>query len=92
MSEAFDEIVSQHMGKRIAMFSHGCAITFFLMRWCSLKSVNQSKILELEFNGKTVMNKKINSPEVFKITLNQKNEVIDIDNIEFEDLDYMDFK
>lgn len=91
MSEAFEEVVKDNKGKRIAIFSHGNAITFFLLKWCKLESVNINRNLCLSFNNKIVFNKRINSPDVFKITLNDKNEVIDIENIEFEDLDFDDF-
>ena len=86
MSEAFEEVVKDNKGKRIAIFSHGNAITFFLLKWCKLESVNINRNLCLSFNNKIVFNKRINSPDVFKITLNDKNEVIGIENIEFEDL------
>ena len=33
MSEAFEEVVKDNKGKRIAIFSHGNAITFFLLKW-----------------------------------------------------------
>ena len=36
MSEAFEEVVKDNKGKRIAIFSHGNAITFFLLKWCKL--------------------------------------------------------
>ena len=91
MYEALMEVVNANKGKRIAIFSHGNAITFFLLKWCKLESVNINRNLCLSFNNKIVFNKRINSPDVFKITLNDKNEVIDIENIEFEDLDFDDF-
>lgn len=66
-------------------------MTFFLLKWCKLESVNINRNLCLSFNNKIVFNKSINSPDVFLITLNDKNEVIDIENIELEDLDFDDF-
>ena len=92
MTEVFDEIVEKNKGKRIAIFSHGYAICFLLMKWCKLKSISENRNIELEFNGKTIINKKLNSPDVFKIVMNENNNIIDIQNIVFEDLSYMDFK
>ena len=36
-TEAFNEILEANKGKRIAIFSHGYAITFFIMTWCKFK-------------------------------------------------------
>ena len=47
--------------------------------------------LEISFNGKTIFNKKLNSPEVFKLVLDENNKVENIENIEFADLEYDDF-
>lgn len=92
MLEVFKEIIEKNKGKRIAIFSHGFAICFLLMNWCILKNINENRIIELEYNGKIIFNKKLNSPEVFKVMLDEKNKVIDIQNVEFDDLKYMDFK
>lgn len=91
MSEAFDEVVRLNKGKRIAIFSHGQAMTFFLLKWCRLDGVDADHKLTMSFKGKQIFNKRINSPEVFKLTLDEKNEVQDIELIEFEDLGYDDF-
>ena len=91
MTEAFNEIVNKHKGKRIAIFSHGYAITFLLLKWCKLNNVNNKHNLEISFNGKTIFNKKLNSPEVFKLVLDENNKVENIENIEFADLEYDDF-
>lgn len=40
---------------------------------------------------KTIFNKKLNSPEVFKLVLDENNKVENIENIEFADLEYDDF-
>ena len=91
MSEAFNEVLENNKGKRIAIFSHGYAITFFLLKWCKLNRVESNHELSFSFNGKTIFNKRINSPEVFKLTLNNKNELENIENIEFSDLEFSDF-
>lgn len=91
MSEAFNEIVTKNKGKRIAVFSHGIAITFFLLNFCKLESITENKILTYSYNGKIIFSKRINSPDVFKLTLNDNLEVVNVENIEFEDLPYDDF-
>ena len=40
---------------------------------------------------KIIFNKRLNSPEVFKLTLDEENNVKNIENIEFADLEFDDF-
>lgn len=91
MYEALQEVVKANRGKRIAIFSHGYAITFLLLKWCKLNSVDSKHKLDFSFKGKQVFNKKLNSPEVFKLVLDENDEVESIENIEFPDLEYDDF-
>ena len=92
MLEIFNEIIDKNKGKRIAIFSHGFAICFLLMNWCELKSISENREIKLDFKGKNIINKKINSPDVFKVVMDDNKNVIDIQNIVFDDLEYMDFK
>lgn len=77
--KAFDEIVEKHKDKRIAIFSHGGAISFFLKRYCELE-IEEDKLIYY-FKGKQIFNNRINAPEVFKLTMDG-NEVIDIEFID----------
>ena len=90
MNEAIGEILKENAGKRIAVFSHGYAITFYLMQWYKLLNVDSEQKLTFEYKGKVVYDRKINAPEVFKLEFNEKNELVDISNIEFNDLPYKD--
>lgn len=83
--EAFDEIIEKNKNKRIAIFSHGFAITFFLLRYCTVE-VN-GIVVKYTFNGKVIFEKRLNAPEVFKMTLDG-DKVIDIELIEFDDIPY----
>ncbi len=65
MEEAFYRVISENIGKRIAIVSHGAAIKFLLMNWCKLNDNN-----ELEFDGKII---NTNSPGVLKLTFEDKN-------------------
>ena len=85
--EAFDEIIKKHKHKTIAIFSHGYAITFFLLNWCKLKNIIDRKLV-YEYNGKIILDKKINAPEVFKLQLDDNNNVVNIELLEFDDLPY----
>ena len=89
-SEAFEEVINNNKGKRIAIFSHGYAITFFIMKWCKFEYIEDKDDMKLTFKDKVIFNKKINAPEVFKLEFDENNELIDIQNIEFDDLQYKD--
>ena len=91
MEEAFNEIVEKNKGKRIAIFTHGNAMTFLMMKWCKVENVTPNKEITLSYNGKIIFNKRLNSPEVFKLTLDENNNVKNVENIEFADLEFDDF-
>ena len=86
MDEAITEILKQHENKRIAIFTHGYAITFYLLKYCKLIYITDEK-LKYEFNNKILFDKKINAPEVFKLTFD-KEKLKSIELIEFEDIPY----
>lgn len=86
MDEAITEILKQHKDKRIAIFSHGYAITFYLLKYCKLTNLTDEKFT-FEFNNKILFDKKINAPEVFKLTFD-KEKLKSIELIEFEDIPY----
>jgi len=85
--ECFNEIIEKYKGKRIAIYSHGYAITFFLLKYCKLLDV-QDKKLKYEFNGKVIFDKAINAPDLFKLVLDDDNNVISIENIVYDDIPY----
>ena len=89
-TEAFNDVLKDNKGKRIAIFSHGYAITFFLMTWCKFKYNGIKDNLQFYFRNKKIFDKKLNVPEVFKLVFDENNKIIDIINIEFKDLPYKD--
>ena len=86
MDEAITEILKQHKDKRIAIFTHGYAITFYLLKYCKLTNLTDEKFT-FEFNNKIIFDKKINAPEVFKLTFDNE-ELMNVELIEFEDIPY----
>ena len=74
MNEFFDRILKEYDGKRIAVVSHGGAIKFFLLNWCT---VNEN--VELVYNKNTILN--IKSPCLLKMTF-RKNELINLEQID----------
>ena len=84
-SEVIDEIL-ENKNKRIAVFTHGYAITSYLLKYCKLLYVSEQR-LEIEYNGKILYNRRLNAPEVFKLTFEDKK-LKNIELIEFDDLPY----
>ena len=89
-TEVFNEILNANKGKRIAIFSNGYAITFFLMTWCKFEYNGEKDYFKLLFKNNIIFNKKINAPEVFKLEFDENNIITDIQNIEFSNLPYKD--
>lgn len=56
------------------------------MNWCKLLEVQDNLLRKLEFNGKVMINRVYRAPEVFKILVDDENNIVDIANIEFDDL------
>lgn len=88
MLDVLSEILNKYNNKIVAIFSHGYAITFLLLKWCKLVSVNRDRKLKYEFNNKIIIDKTINAPEVFKLTFD-KDKLLNIELIEFDDIPYM---
>lgn len=84
MNRIFKSIVKNNEGKFIAIFSHGAAITFLLMKWCELSSITNEKKKCLTFKNKIIFNKIFETPEVFKITLDSNLDIKNIENLKFE--------
>ena len=84
MYNAFNKIVKENKGKNIAIFSHGAAITFLLMKWCDLLSIANDKKKCLKFKNNIITNKIFEAPEVFKIIINENDSIKSIRNLEFK--------
>ena len=72
MEKAFNRVLTENLGKNIAIVSHGASIKFLLMKWCNLNNNNQ-----LEYNGKAI---NLNSPGVLKLVFDDTN-LIDLTQI-----------
>ena len=84
MYNAFNKIVKENKCKNIAIFSHGAAITFLLMKWCDLLSITNDKKKCLKFKNNIITNKIFEAPEVFKIIINENDSIKSIRNLEFK--------
>lgn len=90
----FDEVIKiileKYKDKRIAVFSHGYAITFYLLKYCELVNI-EDKRLKIKFKNKIIYDNRINAPEVFKLTFNDKD-IINIEYLPFSKLPYNEGK
>ena len=86
MNEAINEILDNNKDKRIAIFTHGFVIVFYCLQYCNIDEVSNNKVI-FNYKGKNILDRPINAPEVIKLTFNNK-ELIDMDLIEFDDLDF----
>lgn len=79
---ALTEVLNKICGKRIAIVSHATALMFLFMKFC--RKENNT----LYFKDKVLFdnNYKWQAPELFKLTFNDKNELLDIENIRPEEL------
>lgn len=84
MLEAFLEVVNNNRGKKIAIFTHDSSMTFLLMRWCKLEYIKEDKHKCLSFNNKIIIDRKYDAPEIFKLLVDDKNNVVDVKNIVLE--------
>ncbi len=88
MYDAICDILKSNKAKRVAVFTHGYAITFLLLKWCKLINITSLGHLTLSYEDKIIFDKKINAPEVFKLTFDNL-ELKNIELIQFDDLEYM---
>ncbi len=85
MNEAINEILENDKDQRVAVFSHGYAICFYLLQFAELEYVDNNKVLKIKYKDKYLLDGTINAPEVFKLTYEDKK-LIDINRIVFKDL------
>lgn len=64
MEELLNNILTENLGKNIAIVSHGASIKFLLMNWCNLNNN-----YELEYNSSII---NVNSPSVIKLVFDNK--------------------
>ena len=83
MNEVIDEIVTNNKNKKIAIFSHGYAICFYLLQFANLDYIDQKKNLKMTYKNNILLDGTLNAPEVFKLIFNNK-ELISIENICFK--------
>lgn len=82
MYDALLDIIKENKNKKALIISHGTSMTFLLMKICDLKITNiENKIRKITINNKTIFEDKFKFLETFKLTFNEKNELINIENL-----------
>ncbi|MBE6152790.1 MAG: histidine phosphatase family protein [Firmicutes bacterium] len=76
MYEVLCEIINQNQGKRIAIVTHSTAMAFLLKKWCK---VYYNK--EYTFRNKILFDGKWKYLETFKLTFDENNDLICVENI-----------
>lgn len=83
MYNALIRVINDYKNKRIAIVSHGTAISFLFDKWCDVfvNYNNDNKMnTKIVFKNKIIFDNNISAPCVFKIVFDDNN-IISIENI-----------
>ena len=68
MANMVNYALNQYRNKRVVFVTHGAAMKFLLMNYCTLKKADlERKSVCLVFNKRIIINDKFNTPEIFKL-------------------------
>ena len=79
MINAITKILDDNKNKTIAVVSHATAISYLLKEWCDITVVNDK--LRYSFNDNTILDGYFNYCETFKLSFDENNNLINIENI-----------
>ena len=83
-NEAFNEIIENNKGKRIAIFTHGNAMIYFLIHYIDSYKVRNYKDFEFIYKNKIIFEGKINFLDAFKLEIDDNNKISNIKVIRYE--------
>ena len=78
MYSALMKILADNKGKNVVIVSHGTAISYLLKKWCVI-DIYEDK-LRYVFNEKILLNGFFNYCETFKLSFDDDNKLINIEN------------
>ena len=82
VSNRMSSFINEKLEKEIYVVSHAAAICAYLIQFCKIEVVDsENKLRKIEFNSKVILNGKINTPSIFKITYDDFNKIIDVEYI-----------
>ncbi len=76
------KVLNEYPNKRIAIVSHGTAISYLLKKWCDANIVDDK--LRYTFKNEIVFDSCFNYCETFKLVFDAENKLIDIKNIKLD--------
>ena len=76
------KILNKYPNKRIAIVSHGTAISFLLKKWCDVNIVDDK--LRYNFKNEIILDGYFNYCETFRLVFDDENKLIDIKNIKLD--------
>lgn len=82
MYSAIMKILNEYPNKRIAIVSHGTAISYLLKKWCDVSIVDNK--LRYTFKNEIIFGSCFNYCETFKLVIDAENKLIDIKNIKLD--------
>lgn len=75
-------ILNEYPNKRIAIVSHGTAISYLLKKWCDVSIVDNK--LRYSFKNEIVLDGYFNYCETFRLVFDDENKLIEIKNIKLD--------
>lgn len=76
------KILNEYPDKRIAIVSHGTAISYLLKKWCEIDIFDNK--LRYSFKNKIIFEGYFNYCETFKLEFDNENKLINIESIKFD--------
>ena len=76
------KILNEYPNKRIAIVSHGTAISYLLKKWCDVNIFDDK--LRYSFKNEIILDGYFNYCEIFKLVFDDENKLIDIKNIKLD--------
>ena len=76
------KVLNEYPNKRIAIVSHGTAISYLLKKWCDVNIVDDK--LRYSFKNEIILDGYFNYCETFKLVFDDENKLIDIKNIKLD--------
>lgn len=76
------KILNEYPNKRIAIVSHGTAISYLLKKWCEIDIFDNK--LRYSFKNKMIFEGYFNYCETFKLEFDNENKLINIESIKFD--------
>ena len=76
MKDCSNEIIARSEDKRIAIVSHGMAITCLLKTWCNIEYDSVKDIVTLIFNNKPLPIHQVKFFQIFKLEFDDDNKLL----------------